>query len=215
MNPRDRCGQVSIASAAPAGHSAPMPMPRAVRNSSSNQKLGARPARRLQTENQAIEIINGFLRPIRSASQPEAVAPTSRIHNVKVKTTATSVSGTPKSLEIGTISSRKMVKSKAVERPPEPSGDPGEPLILGWFFPPRDRLCSPYRCRHDWLHSLVEQVAFLRVIVVSMALRRRTVRATERRLCDSSFPIPFLCCAWRCRQLPSPALWRLCLPPQK
>ena len=79
-----------------------------VRNSNSNQKLGAKPARRLQTENQAIEIINGFLRPIRSASQPEAVAPTSRIHNVKVKTTATSVSGTPKSLEIGTISSRKI-----------------------------------------------------------------------------------------------------------
>jgi hypothetical protein len=34
----------------------------------------------LQTENQAIEIINGFLRPIWSASQSEAVAPTSRIH---------------------------------------------------------------------------------------------------------------------------------------
>jgi hypothetical protein len=84
-----------------------------VRNSNSNQKLGARPANRLQTENQAIEIINGFLRPIRSASQPEAVAPTSRIHKVRAKTMATSVSGTPKSLEIGTISSRKMVKSKA------------------------------------------------------------------------------------------------------
>src|SRR4051794_11622762 len=113
MKPRERCGQVSIASAAPAGHSAPMPMPRAVRNSNSNQKLGARPANRLQAENQAIEIINGFLRPIRSASQPDAVAPISRIHKVRVKTTATSVSGTPKSLEIGTISSRKMVKSNA------------------------------------------------------------------------------------------------------
>ncbi len=60
----------------------------------------------------AIEIINGFLRPMRSASQPEAVAPTSRIHNVNVKTMVTSVSGTLKSLAIGTISSRKMVKSK-------------------------------------------------------------------------------------------------------
>ena len=84
-----------------------------MRNSNNNQKLGERPAKRLQTENQAIEIINGFLRPIRSESQPEAVAPISRIHKVRVKTTATSVSGTPKSLEIGTISSRKMVKSKA------------------------------------------------------------------------------------------------------
>src|ERR1700761_4698707 len=113
MKPRERCGQVSIASAAPAGHSAPIPMPNAVRNSNSNQKLGARPANRLQIENQAIEIINGFLRPMRSASQPDAVAPTNRIHRVSVKTTATSVSGTPKSLAIGTISSRKMVKSKA------------------------------------------------------------------------------------------------------
>src|SRR5215469_7309650 len=90
-----------------------MPIPRAVRNTSNSQKLGARPANRLQTENQAIEIISGFLRPIRSASQPDAVAPTSLIHNVSVKTTATSVSGTPKSLEIGTISNRKIVKSKA------------------------------------------------------------------------------------------------------
>jgi len=90
-----------------------MPMPKAVRNSNSNQKLGARPAKKLQAENQAIEIINGFLRPIRSASQPEAVAPTKRIHKVRVKTMATSVSGTPKSLAIGTISSRKIVKSKA------------------------------------------------------------------------------------------------------
>src|ERR1700688_1694181 len=112
MKPRERCGQVSIASAAPAGHSAPMPIPKAVRNSNSNQKLGARPANRLQNENQAIEIINGFLRPIRSASQPEAAAQKSRIHKVRVKTMATSVSGTPKSLAIGTISSRKMVKSK-------------------------------------------------------------------------------------------------------
>jgi len=90
-----------------------MPIPKAARNSSNNQKLGASPANRLQAENQAIEIISGFLRPIRSASQPDAVAPTSLIHNVNVKTTATSVSGTPKSLEIGTISNRKIVKSKA------------------------------------------------------------------------------------------------------
>src|ERR1700731_4691228 len=107
MKPRERCGHVSIASAAPAGHSAPMPMPKAVRNSNSNQKLGARPANRLQTENQAIEIINGFLRQSRWEGQRGAVAPPSRIHKVRVKTTATSVSGTPKSWEIGTINSRK------------------------------------------------------------------------------------------------------------
>ena len=136
MKPRERCGQVSIASAAPAGHSAPMPMPRRVRNISSNQKLGARPANRLQTENQAIEIISGFLRPIRSASQPEAVAPISRIHNVRVKTMATSVSGTPKSLRNRHHQQQENGEVERIEGPPEPGGNPGEPLILGWFLPP-------------------------------------------------------------------------------
>src|SRR5215469_13407487 len=87
MKPRERIGQVSIAS--------------------------DRPAMKLQIEYQAIEIISGFLRPIRSASQPEAVAPMSRIHKVKVKTIVTSVSGTLNVLAIGTMISRKTVKSKA------------------------------------------------------------------------------------------------------
>src|SRR5215468_12366214 len=98
MNPRERAGQVSIASAAPAGHSAPMPMPSSVRKTRRNQKVGAKPAMKLQTEYHAIEIISGVLRPIRSASQPEATAPTSRIHNVRVKTIATSVVGDRKSV---------------------------------------------------------------------------------------------------------------------
>src|ERR1700732_1425743 len=93
MKPRERPGQVSIARAAPAGHSAPMPMPRRARNRNSRKKLGARPARKLQTEYQAIELIRGVLRPIRSASQPLAVAPISRIHRVIVNTNATSEIG--------------------------------------------------------------------------------------------------------------------------
>src|SRR5215471_3115706 len=68
-----------------------MPMPSRVRNRSRNQKVGENPAMKLQIENHAIEIISGFLRPIRSAIQPAAVAPTRRIHKVKVKTIATSV----------------------------------------------------------------------------------------------------------------------------
>ena len=68
---------------------------------------------KLQIEYQRIEIIGGALRPTRSASQPEATAPRSRIHNVMVNTTATAARGTPNSLEIGTLISRKMVKSKA------------------------------------------------------------------------------------------------------
>src|SRR5262249_13225271 len=113
MKPRERAGQVSIASAAPAGHSAPMPMPSNARNRNRNQKLGANPAMKLHSEYQMMEIMSGVLRPILSASQPDATAPTSRIHNVMVKTTAIAVSGTPNSLEIGTMINRKTVKSKA------------------------------------------------------------------------------------------------------
>ena len=49
---------------------------------------------KLQIEYQRIEIISGVLRPTRSASHPEAVAPRSRIHKVTVKIKVTSVSGT-------------------------------------------------------------------------------------------------------------------------
>src|SRR6516165_4067799 len=113
MKPRERIGQLSIASAAPAGHSAPMPIPSSVRNTSRNMKVGENPAMKLQTEYQKIEIISGNLRPTRSASQPEATAPTSRIHSVRVKTSATSVSGTSNSLAIGTMIKRNTVKSNA------------------------------------------------------------------------------------------------------
>ena len=71
MKPRERIGQDSIASDAPTGHSAPMPMPSNARKKNRKAKLGEKPAMKLQSENQAIEIISGFLRPIRSASQPE------------------------------------------------------------------------------------------------------------------------------------------------
>ena len=60
-----------------------------------------------------IEIISGSLRPTRSATQPDATAPSSRIHKVMVKTAVTSVSGTLNSLAIGTMINRKTVKSNA------------------------------------------------------------------------------------------------------
>src|ERR671925_1661807 len=94
MNPRERIGHCSIASAAPAGHSAPIPMPSRVRNTNRKTKVGEKPAMKLQIEYQKIEIISGNLRPTRSASQPEPTAPTRRIHKVSVKTMATSVVGT-------------------------------------------------------------------------------------------------------------------------
>src|SRR5438552_5390205 len=113
MKPRDRIGQLSIASAAPAGHSAPMPIPSKVRNTSRNMKVGENPAMKLQIEYQKIEIIKGSLRPTRSASQPEPTAPTSRIHKVSVKTIATSAVDTPNSSAIGLMISRNTVKSNA------------------------------------------------------------------------------------------------------
>src|SRR5579875_3287829 len=113
MKPRERIGQVSIASEAPAGHSAPMPRPSNARNRNRNQNAGENPAMKLHTEYQAIDSISGFLRPMRSASQPLAVAPISRIHKVTVKTNVTSVSGTWNACEIGSMINRKIVKSKA------------------------------------------------------------------------------------------------------
>src|SRR6185437_15397023 len=113
ISPRERAGQDSMASAAPAGHSAPMPMPSSARNRKSSAKLGAIPASRLQIEYHRIEIISGFLRPMRSDSQPDAVAPTKRNQSVRVKTAVTAVSGTLNSLAIGSMINRKIEKSNA------------------------------------------------------------------------------------------------------
>src|SRR5580704_10144212 len=112
MKPRERIGHCSSASDAPTGHSAPMPMPSSARKKNRKAKLGEKPAMKLQMENQAIEIISGFLRPMRSASQPEPVAPTRRSHSVKVKTAVTAVSGTWNSSAMDTIMKTKIVKSK-------------------------------------------------------------------------------------------------------
>src|SRR6516225_8663422 len=145
IKPRERIGQLSIANAAPAGHSAPIPKPNKARNTNRNQKVGEKPAMKLPSEYHRIEIINGSRRPTRSPSHPELTAPTSRIHKVTVKTTATSVSGTPNSCEIGSMINRKRDwqhdqqedrEIKSIQGPAQPSGDPGQPLILGWLFPP-------------------------------------------------------------------------------
>ena len=113
MKPRERVGQDSIANAAPAGHSAPMPMPRRARKKNKKEKVGEKPAMKLQIEYQRIEIMSGALRPIRSAIHPAAVAPTSLSHKVTVNTAVTDVSGTSNSLAIGTMINRNMVKSNA------------------------------------------------------------------------------------------------------
>src|SRR5579859_5711644 len=88
-------------------------MPSRARKTNRKAKVGEKPAMKLQIEYHRIEIISGSFRPTRSASQPEAVAPTSRSQRVTVKTAVTSTKGTWNSLAIGTMINRKMVKSKA------------------------------------------------------------------------------------------------------
>src|SRR5437879_12977109 len=66
-----------------------------------------------QNEYQKTQTINCVQRPTRSASQPEATAPSSRTHNVSARIQATSLTGTPNSSAIGFMIKRKTVKSKA------------------------------------------------------------------------------------------------------
>src|SRR3984893_11409968 len=94
MNPRERAGQDSMASAAPAGHSAPIPTPSSARKKNKNAKVGEKPAMKLQSEYQRMDIISGAFRPIRSAIQTASVAPTKRIHSVIVNTALTAAKGT-------------------------------------------------------------------------------------------------------------------------
>src|SRR5260370_40701349 len=89
-----------------------MLMPSSGRNHKRNSKAGENPAMKLQIEYQKIEIISGVLRPTRSASQPEATAPSSRIHNVSARIQATSLTATWNPSAIGFMINRKTVKSK-------------------------------------------------------------------------------------------------------
>src|ERR1700733_13175635 len=113
ISPRERAGQLSVASAAPAGHSAPMPIPSNVRKTRRNRKVGEKPAMKLHTEYHRMEIISGARRPIRSAIHPAATAPTRRIHIVSDPTSTTSVRSALNCLAIGTSRKRKTVKSNA------------------------------------------------------------------------------------------------------
>src|SRR6516162_11945805 len=134
IRPRERAGHDSIASVAPAGHSAPMPIPSTARTTNRNVKLGENPAMKLHAENHRIEIISGSLRPARSASQPEATAPTRRSHSVIVSTDATAVTDTPNSSAIGTMINRKTVKSKASSiQPNAPANQASHWSFVGSF----------------------------------------------------------------------------------
>src|SRR5260221_11224037 len=115
MRPRERAGQDSMASAAPAGHSAPIPMPSSARKKNRNAKVGEKPAMKLQSEYQRMDIISGAFRPIRSAIQPAAVAPTKRSHRVIVNTADSAGKARPHSLGHGNTIKKKNLKNKENE----------------------------------------------------------------------------------------------------
>src|ERR1700756_4922162 len=148
MKPRERAGQDSMASAAPHGHSAPIPMPSRARKKNKKAKVGENPAMKLHSEYQRMEIISGAFRPMRSAIQPAAVAPTRRSHSVMVNTAVTAVKGTSNSLAIGTMIKRKMVKSNASRVQPKQSRYPRLPLLPRRLFPPRHLAGHLDRYRH-------------------------------------------------------------------
>jgi len=87
----------------------------------------------LTDRNQAIELINGSWLTHQVGEPAEAVAPTRRIHKVRLKTMETSVERTRrKSLEIGTSGQQEDGEVESIAGPPEPGGDPGETWVH-WF----------------------------------------------------------------------------------
>ena len=109
MKARERGGHDSIAKLDPAGHSAPMPIPRTARTTRRNVKFGEKPAMKLQTENHRMESIRGPFRPMRSASQPDAIVPAKRNQIVSVSIAATAVTETSNSSATATMMNRKIV----------------------------------------------------------------------------------------------------------
>lgn len=78
----------------------------------------ARLAARSHREQPRMATICGFFRPMRSPSQPEAVAPERCIDKVIVTMDVTEIMDTPKCCEIKCMISRKTVKSNASRVPP-------------------------------------------------------------------------------------------------
>src|SRR5580704_11416328 len=130
ISPRERVGHDSMASAAPAGHSAPMPMPSSARNKKSNAKLGDRPAAKLQIEYHRMEIISGVLRPMRSANQPEPEGYGEYRRHFD--------QGNVERFRDRHHEQEEDREVERIERPAEPGRDPREPLIPGGLFPPGD-----------------------------------------------------------------------------
>src|SRR6516165_7206265 len=178
--PRERTGHVSIASAAPAGHSPPMPMPSSARKMNRYVNVGEKPAAKLASEYHRVEIISGILRPTRSASQPEPTAPSSLSHNVTDRTNATSVNGTWNSCESGTMISRNMVKSKAsIVHPSHGATHANHCSLVGSFHQGTDRSEAPAAIVRAFLPGGVPESAvwqFQRKAPADGTLAARSIR---------------------------------------
>jgi len=98
--PRERCGQLSIASGVPAAHSPPMPRPNSRRKAKNHLNVGARPLIAENIEKVRIEIISGSLRPTRSPKVPKITPPKRRQISVPVMTVPIATRPTPKVLLI-------------------------------------------------------------------------------------------------------------------
>ncbi len=114
-------------------------------------KVGEKPAMKLQIEYHRIEIISGVLRPMRSASQPERGG-------------AEQAQPQRDGEDKGDLGQRdvKFVRDRhhdqqedgeveRIERPAQPGGPPGQPLILGRFLPPRNVCAARLRTLLDYL----------------------------------------------------------------
>ena len=95
---------------------------------------------KLQIEYHRIEIISGILRPTRSASQPEATAPTRRSHSVIVNTDGDRSQRHVEFLRDRHHDQQEDGEIECVQGPAQPGGPPGDPLILGRLLPPWNRI---------------------------------------------------------------------------
>ena len=95
---------------------------------------------KLQTEYHRMEIISGARRPIRSAIQPAATAPKRRIHKVSVTDQHDKRQRRVELLGDRHQQDQEDGEVERVQRPAQPGGDEGVPLIFGRF--------SKYLIRH-------------------------------------------------------------------
>ena len=113
----------------PAAHSPPMPMPNSARKANSIAYEVENPLRQAKIENHTIDSISGSLRPYLSASVPAAAPPTSRMISVTVPSAPASARSTVKLFWMSIRMKVMMLKSNAVDDPPEEHRPEGAPLI--------------------------------------------------------------------------------------